>query len=152
MAKKQSKRLGKKQAPSLKKQISSNLSKRANKLLEHYENIEALRAIGDKSETSDLLGKLGSIFDIAEEIPKETFNSKVEGVLHKLKTLKGLIVLNISNTDGKRNFSVTEYTDDRKSVVDLEFKIRSSNNIDNKDLKVMNNLYKKHKRIKQLFD
>ena len=152
MAKKQSKRLGKKQAPSLKKQISANLSKRANKLLEHYENIEALRAIGDRSESSDLLGKLGSIFSIAEEVPTDTFNSKIEGVLHKLKTLKGLIVLNISNTDGKKNFNTAEYVEDRKSVVDIEFKIQSSNNVDNSDLKVMNSLYKKHKRIKQLFD
>jgi hypothetical protein len=150
MAKKQSKR--KRQAPTLKKQISSNLSKRANKLLEHYENIEALRAIGDKTETSDLLGKLGSIFNIADEVPADTFKSSVENVLQKLKTLKGLIVLNISNTDGKKNFSTTEYIEDRKSVVDIEFKIQSTGSTNKQDLKVMNSLYKKHKRIKQLFD
>ena len=153
MAKKQSRRQrGKRQAPTLKKQISSNLSKRANKLLEHYENIEALRAIGDKSETSNLLGKLGSIFNITEEVPNDTFNSKIESVLHKLKALKGLIVLNISNTEGKKNFNTVEYVDDRKMVVDIEFKIQSTGSIDKDDLKVMNKLYKKHKQVKQLFD
>ena len=89
MAKKQSKgQRRKKQQPTLKKQISSNLSKRANKLLEHYESIEALRAVGDRSETSDLLNKLGSIFNTTDEVPTDIFTSKVEGVLSKLKTLK----------------------------------------------------------------
>ena len=138
----------KKQAPTLKKQISSNLSKRANKLLEHYENIEALRAIGDKSESSNLLNKI----DTTDDTPKNTFTSKVGDVLHKLKILKDLIVLNISNTDGKKNFSTIEYVKDRKSVVDIEFKIKAAGMIDKSDLSMMNKLYKKHKQIKQLFE
>ena len=153
MAKKQSKRQrGKKQSPTLKKQISSNLSKRANKLLEHYENIEALRSVGEKSETSDLLGKLGSIFSIADEIPKDVYSPKVEGVLIKLKTLKTLIILNISNTEDKKNFDTEEYRSDRMFVTDTVFKINASNSVDMDDLKTMNTLYKKHKQIKQLFD
>jgi hypothetical protein len=153
MAKKQSRRQrGKKQSPTLKKQISSNLSKRANKLMEHYENIEALRTVGEKSETSDLLGKLGSIFNIAEEIPKDVYSPKVEGVLGKLKTLKTLIILNISNTEDKKNFDTEEYRADRMYVTDTVFKINASNSVDKKDLKTMNTLYKKHKQIKQLFD
>jgi len=149
MAKKQR---GKKQPPTLKKQISSNLSKRANKLLEHYENIEALREIGERSETSDLLGKLGSIFNIADEVPKDTFSSKIEDVLSKLKTLKQLIILNILNTEDKKNFDTEEYREDRMFITDTIFKIHSSNTVDIADLKTMNNLYKKHKHIKQLFD
>tara|TARA_R110000744_G_scaffold196037_1_gene315205 strand:+ start:281 stop:742 length:462 start_codon:yes stop_codon:yes gene_type:complete len=153
MAKKQLKRQrGKKQPPTLKTQISSNLSKKANKLLEHFENIEALRAIGDKSETSNLLGKLGNIFDTAEEIPKDTFNSKVEGVLAKLKTLKQLIILNIVNTEDKKNFNTQEYREDRMFVTDTVFKIHGIGKVDTTDLKTMNTLYKKHKQIKQLFD
>ena len=154
MARKQSKKLrGKKQQPTLKKQISSNLSKRANKLLEHYENVEALGKVGESnSESSQLLSKLGDIFNTAEEVPKDTFSSKIEEVLNKLKTLKKLIVLNISNTEGKKNFSAAEYVDDRKSVVDIEFKIQASNDVDKLDLNIMNVLYKKHKQIKRLFD
>ena len=152
MAKKQSKRLRKKQAPTLKKQISSNLSKRANKLLEHYEGIEALRAIGDKSETSDLLGKLGSIFNNTEEVSGDTLTSRIRDILGKLKTLKQLIILNLSNTEDKKNFDTKEYREDRKFVTDTVFKIHASNSIDNSDLKTMNILYKKHKQIKQLFD
>jgi len=153
MAKRQSKRQrGKKQPPTLKKQISSNLSKRANKLIEHYENIEALRTVGEKSETSDLLGKLGSIFNTADEVPKDVYNPKVEGVLGKLKTLKTLIILNISNTENKKNFDTEEYRSDRMFVTDTVFKINASSSVDTEDLKTMNTLYKKHKQIKQLFD
>ena len=153
MAKKQSKgQRRKKQQPTLKKQISSNLSKRANKLLEHYESIEALRAVGDRSETSDLLNKLGSIFNTTDEVPTDIFTSKVEGVLSKLKTLKQLIIFNISNTDGKKNFSTKEYIEDRKFVADVVFKVHASTVVDKTDLLKMNTLYKKHKQIKQLFD
>jgi len=95
---------------------------------------------------------LTDIFDDADKVPKGSFKSSIEDILHKLKTLKKLIVLNISNTDGKKNFSTIEYINDRKSVVDIEFKIQGSNTIDHKDLKSMNTLYKKHKQIKQLFD
>ena len=153
MAKRQSKRQrGKKQPPTLKKQISSNLSKRANKLLEHYENVEALRVVGEKSETSDLVNKLGSIFNTTEEVPKDVYSPKVEGVLSKLKTLKNLIILNISNTEDKKNFDTEEYKSDRMFVTDTVFKINASNSIDTEDLKTMNVLYKKHKQIRQLFD
>ena len=153
MAKRQSKRRrGKKQPPTLKKQISSNLSKRANKLIEHYENVDALRAIGDRSEKSNLLGKLGSIFDTTEKVPENLFPSKVEDILHKLKTLKKLIILNIARTEGKKNFDTPEYVEDRKVVVDIEFKIQSTSKINSNDLKLMNKLYKKHKQVKQLFD
>ena len=153
MARKQSRSpRGKKQPPTLKAQVSSNLSKKANKLLEHFENIDALREIGDKSETSNLLGSLGSIFDISEEVPKDTFNSKVEDVLGKLKTLKQLIILNIINTEDKKNFDTEEYRGDRMFVTDTVFKIHASSALDTNDLQTMNTLYKKHKRIKQLFD
>ena len=108
--------------------------------------------MGEKSDSSTLINSLGSIFEKSDEVPANTFKSSVEDVLQKLKTLKGLIVLNISNTDGKKNFSTAEYIEDRKSVVDIEFKIQSSGNVNNKDLKSMNNIYKKHKQIKQLFD
>ena len=83
MVKKQSrKQLGNKRQPTLKKQISSNLSKRANKLLEHYENIEALGKVGESnSESSNLLSKLGDVFNISEEVPKDTFSSKVRFTL-----------------------------------------------------------------------
>ena len=150
MAKKQ---LGKKRQPTLKKQISSNLSKRANKLLEHYENIEALGKVGESnSETSQLLSKLGDVFNISEEVPKDTFNSKVEGVLGKLKTLKQLIVYNIMCTEDKKNFDTAEYREDRMFVTDTVFKIHATSDVDVNDLKKMNNLYKKHKQVKQLFD
>ena len=153
MAKKQLKKSrGKRKPPTLKTQISSNLSKKANKLLEHFENIEALRAIGDKSETSDLLGKLGNIFDTVEEVPKDTFSSSVENVLGKLKTLKQLIILNIVSTEDKKNFDTEEYRADRMFVTDTVFKIHASGVVDKHDLKTMNVLYKKHKQIKQLFD
>ena len=150
---KQSKRQrGRKQQPTLKKQISSKLSKLANQHLEHFENVDLLRKVGEKSNTSKLVNSLESIFSVSEEVPKDTFNSKIEDVLGKLKTLKRLIALNISNTKDKKNFNNDEYIQDRKSVVDLEFKVQSSNQSDTDDLKVMNQLYKKHKRIKQLFD
>jgi len=138
--------------PTLKKQISSKLSKLANKHLDHFEMQDLLRKVGEKSDGSKLVDSLGSIFNTAEEIPADTFNARVEGVINKLKTLKKLIVLNISNTGSRKNFNTDEYVEDRKSVVDIEFKIHASNTIDIADLKTMNNLYKKHKQIKQLFD
>ncbi len=154
MAKKQSrKQLGKKRQPTLKKQISSNLSKRANKLLEHYENIEALGKVGESnSESSQLLSKLGDVFNISEEVPKDTFSTKVEGVLGKLKTLKQLIIFNIMSTEDKRNFDTEEYRVDRMYITDTVFKIHATSEVDKEDLKKMNTLYKKHKQIKQLFD
>ena len=154
MAKRQSrKQRGKKQPPTLKKQISSNLSKRANKLLEHYENIEALGKVGESnSESSQLLSTLGSIFNTTEELPKDTFSSKVEDVLGKLKTLKQLIIYNISCTEDKKNFDTEEYREDRMFVTDIVFKIHATSDVDKDDLKTMNSLYKKHKRVKQLFD
>ena len=154
MAKRQSrKQRGKKQPPTLKKQISSNLSKRANKLLEHYENVEALGKVGESnSESSQLLSKLGDIFNISEEVPNDTFSTKVEGVLGKLKTLKQLIVYNIACTEDKKNFDTEEYRADRMFVTDTVFKIHATREVDNEDLKTMNTLYKKHKRVKQLFD
>ena len=154
MAKRQSrKQRGKKQPPTLKKQISSNLSKRANKLLEHYENIEALGKVGESnSESSQLLNTLGSIFNTTEDLPKDTFSSKVEDVLGKLKTLKQLIIYNISCTEDKKNFDTEEYREDRMFVTDIVFKIHATNEVDKDDLKTMNTLYKKHKRVKQLFD
>ena len=151
MAKRQSKKQGKK-LPTLQKQRAKKLSKLANRLLEHYEGVEALRKVGEKSEKSNLLGSLGGIFDLSEEVPKDTFDNKTENVLKKLKTLKGLILLNITSTDGKKNFNTEEYKDDRKFVADTVFKITASNNVNTDDLKKMNKLYKKHKRIKQLFD
>jgi len=150
MAKKQR---GKKQTPTLKKQISSNLSKRANRLLEHYENIEALGKVGNaNSETSKLMSRLGDIFNTTEEVPKDTFSSKVEDALSKLKTLKQLIILNIHNTEDKKNFDTEEYREDRMFITDTIFKIHSSNTVDSTDLKTVNKLYKKHKQVKQLFD
>jgi len=149
MAKKQR---GKKQQPTLKKQKSKKLAKLANKHIEHFDNVDLLRTIGEKSESSTLINSLESIFDKSDEVPKDTFNSSIESALQKLKFLKNLIVLNISNTDGKKNFSTQEYIDDRKSVVDIEFKIQSTGSIDKGDLKMMNKLYKKHKQVKQLFD
>jgi|TARA_B110000908_G_C9909045_1_gene294512 hypothetical protein len=154
MARKQSKRQrGSKQPPTLKTQISSNLSKRANKLLEHYENIEALGKVGESnSDTSQLLSKIGDIFNISEEVPKDTFSSKVEDVLGKLKTLKQLIIYNIQCTEDKKNFDTDEYREDRMFVTDTVFKIHASNAVDKDELITMNKLYKKHKRVKQLFD
>jgi len=150
MAKKQR---GKKQPPTLKTQISSNLSKRANKLLEHYENIEALGRVGQSnSESSQLLNKLGDIFNTAEEVPKDTFSSKVEDILSKLKTLKQLVIYNIMCTEDKKNFDTDEYREDRMFVTDTVFKIHASNTVDKEDLITMNKLYKKHKQVKQLFD
>jgi len=150
MAKKQR---GKKQPPTLKAQISSNLSKRANKLLEHYENIEALGRVGQSnSESSQLLNKLDDIFNTADEVPADTFNSKVEGILGKLKTLKQLIIYNIMCTEDKKNFDTDEYREDRMFVTDTVFKIHASNTVDKEDLVTMNKLYKKHKQVKQLFD
>ena len=111
-----------------------------------------LRKVGEKSDDKSLVDSLNDIFNTADKVSKDTFKSSIEDVLHKLKTLKNLIVLNISNTDGKKNFSTIEYINDRKSVVDIEFKIQSSGSIDKKDLKMMNKLYKKHKQVKQLFD
>ena len=148
MAKKQRE----KKQPTLKKQISSKLSKLANKHLDHFEMQDLLRKVGEKSADSKLIDSLGSIFNTADEVPADTFNARVEDVLSKLKTLKKLIVLNISNTGSRKNFNTEEYIDDRKMVVDIEFKIHASNTIDKADLKVMNTLYKKHKQIKQLFD
>tara|TARA_R100001377_G_C3167767_1_gene101914 strand:+ start:139 stop:603 length:465 start_codon:yes stop_codon:yes gene_type:complete len=154
MAKKQSrKQLGKRRQPTLKKQISSNLSKRANKLLEHYENIEALGKVGESnSESSQLMNKLGDIFNTTEEIPKDTFSSKVESVLGKLKTLKQLIIYNIMCTEDKKNFDTEEYRSDRMYITDTVFKIHATNETDSSDLIKMNKLYKKHKQVKQLFD
>ena len=154
MAKKQSNgRRVKKQPPTLKTQISSNLSKKANKLLEHFENIEALGKVGNaNSESSQLLSKLGEIFNTTEEVPEDTFSTKVEGVLGKLKTLKQLIILNIMSTEDRKNFDTEEYREDRMFVTDTVFKIHATNDVDTGDLKTMNTLYKKHKRIKQLFD
>ena len=150
MAKKQR---GKKQPPTLKTQISSNLSKRANKLLEHYENIEALGRVGQSnSESSQLLNKLGDIFNTAEEVPKDTFSSKVEDILSKLKTLKQLVIYNIMCTEDKKNFDTDEYREDRMFVTDTVFKIHASSTVDKVDLITMNKLYKKHKQVKQLFD
>ena len=37
-------------------------------------------------------------------------------------------------------------------VTDTVFKIHATSEVDNEDLKTMNTLYKKHKRVKQLFD
>ena len=128
------------------------MSKLANQHLEHFEQVDLLRKVGEKSDTSKLVNSLDSIFSVSEEVPKDTFSSKIEEVLNKLKTLKKLIVLNISNTEGKKNFNAAEYVDDRKSVVDIEFKIQASNDVDKLDLNIMNVLYKKHKRIKRLFD
>ena len=154
MAKKQSNgRRGKKQPPTLKTQISSNLSKKANKLLEHFENIEALGKVGyANSESSQLMSKLGEIFNTTEEVPTDTFSTKVVKVLGKLKTLKQLIILNIMSTEDKKNFDTEEYREDRMFVTDTVFKIHATNEVDTEDLKTMNTLYKKHKRIKQLFD
>ena len=151
MAKKQSKKQGKK-LPTLKRQRAKKLSKIANKLLDHYEGVEALRKIGEKSEASNLLGSLGDIFSNTEEVPRDTFSSKVEQILKKLKTLKQLILLNITSTEDKKNFDTDEYREDRKFVTDTVFRIHATNEVDNNDLKKMNTLYKKHKRIKQLFD
>jgi len=154
MAKKQSKRQRvAKQPPSLKKQVSSNLSKRANKLLEHFENIEALGKVGNaNSETSQLMSSLGVIFNTAEEVPKDAFSSSVESILGKLKTLKQLIILNIMSTEDKKNFDTDEYREDRMFVTDTVFKIHATSEVDKEDLKTMNSMYKKHKRVKRLFD
>ena len=99
-----------------------------------------------------MLGKLGSIFNNTEEVSGDTLTSRIRDILGKLKTLKQLIILNISNTEDKKNFDTKEYREDRKFVTDTVFKIHASNSIDNSDLKTMNILYKKHKQIKQLFD
>lgn len=153
MAKKQvPKKQKQKQHTTLKKETSKKLSKLANKYLDHFNNVDMLRKVGEKSNDKSLVDSLNGIFNTADKVSIDTFKSSVEDVLHKLKTLKSLIVLNISNTDGKKNFSTIEYVNDRKSVVDIEFKIQSSGSIDREDLKMMNKLYKKHKQVKQLFD
>ena len=149
MAKRQK---SKKQQNTLKKQTSKKLNKLASKYIEHFDNVDSLRKVGEKSNTTTLVDSLESIFEGADKVPRDIFKSSIEGVLYKLKTLKKLIVLNISNTDGKKNFNTVEYIDDRKSVVDIEFKIQSTGSTDKEDLKTMNTLYKKHKQIKQLFD
>jgi len=144
--------MAKKQQTTLKKQTSKKLSKLANRHIEHFDNIDLLRKVGERSESSKLINSLNNIFDSADIVPNGMFKSSIEDVLYKLKTLKKLVVLNISNTGGKKNFDTAEYIDDRKSIVDIEFKIHASNGIDTTDLKIMNTLYKKHKQIKQLFD
>lgn len=152
MTKKSKAQQNQKQRDTLKKQISRKLSKLANRYLDHFDSVDLLRKIGEKSSNHSLMDSLSSIFDTATVVSKDVFSSNIEDVLHKLKTLKNLIVLNISNTDGKKNFSTIEYINDRKSVVDIEFKIQSTGSIDKEDLKSMNKLYKKHKQLKQLFD
>jgi hypothetical protein len=142
----------KKQHNTLKKQKSKKLSKIAKKLIDHFDNVDLLRKVGEKSDNDRLIESLTDIFDDTEEITKDTFSSSLEIILEKLKTLKQLILLNISNTAGKKNFCTQELREDRMFVTDIVFKIQSSSTVDNKDLKIMNNLYKKHKRIKQLFD
>jgi len=97
------------------------------------------------------LSKLGDIFNTTE-VPKDTFSSKVESVLDKLKTLKKLVIYNIMCTEDKKNFDTGEYREDRMFVTDTVFKIHATSDVDKEDLKKMNILYKKHKQIKQLFD
>ena len=141
-----------KQVPSLKKQQSKKLSKLANKLLEHYENVDALRRVGEKSDNSNLVGSLGSIFNTTDDVPKDTYSNKIQDVLKKLRTLKNLVILNISLTKDKKNFNTDEYQEDSKFISDIIFKVHASSEVSTIDLEKMNNLYKKHKRIKQLFD
>ena len=98
------------------------------------------------------MSKLGEIFNTTEEVPTDTFSTKVVKVLGKLKTLKQLIILNIMSTEDKKNFDTEEYREDRMFVTDTVFKIHATNEVDTDDLKTMNTLYKKHKQVKQLFD
>ena len=56
------------------------------------------------------------------------------------------------HTEDKKNFNTDEYREDRKLVVDIEFKIQAGGDVDKGELGMMNKLYKKHKQIKQLFD
>ena len=55
-------------------------------------------------------------------------------------------------TEDKKNFDTDEYREDRMFVTDTVFKIHATSDVDVNDLKKMNNLYKKHKQVKQLFD
>ena len=114
-----------KQVPSLKKQQSKKLSKLANKLLEHYENVDALRRVGEKSDNSNLVGSLGSIFNTTDDVPKDTYSNKIQDVLKKLRTLKNLVILNISLTKDKKNFNTDEYQEDSKFISDIIFKVLS---------------------------
>ena len=114
-----------KQVPSLKKQQSKKLSKLANRLLEHYENVDALRRVGEKSDNSNLVGSLGSIFNTTDDVPKDTYSNKIQDVLKKLRTLKNLVILNISLTKDKKNFNTDEYQEDSKFISDIIFKVLS---------------------------
>ena len=96
MAKKQK---SKKHHTTLKKQKSKKLTKIAKKLIDHFDNVDLLRKVGEKSDNDRLIESLTDIFDDTEEITKDTFSSSLEIILEKLKTLKQLILLNIKNTN-----------------------------------------------------
>ena len=75
---------------------------------------------------------------------------KTQDSIDKFQRVLDLISENIKNSKGYKNFSVSEYKEDKKYVFDIKHKTLTITSVNIKDMKLINNIYKKHINIQSI--
>ena len=116
-------------------QLGTNLINQAN-------NNKALKKIGKTKDVESLRDALNDIFE--ELGPNEYNKQRLEDIIKKCKQLQTLINSNIKAVNGSANFDIQDWTNDWETVTDIMFRINSIKVVNLDQLKIMNDLYKKH--------
>ena len=93
---------------------------------------------------SNLTGTLNTFMNSLED------ENDSDSTIKKLDIVLALIHDNIKRSTGLRNFDSADIKSDAKKVFDILMKYRSTKLKDNTDLKIVNKLYNKHKKLSAL--
>ena len=117
----------------------------ADDMLRKADQADALRKLGEKNP--EQASKIENIFAAFEPVKNIM---KTQDSIDKFQRVLDLISENIKNSKGYKNFSVSEYKEDKKYVFDIKHKTLTITSVNIKDMKLINNIYKKHINIQSI--
>tara|TARA_B100000287_G_C20372591_1_gene678319 strand:- start:232 stop:726 length:495 start_codon:yes stop_codon:yes gene_type:complete len=134
------------------------LSQLADRQLDRLEQLDELSKLAKNNSVQgkriqDTVGNL--IDNVSAEYLNNSLNDSAEAIdkfRAKLKILKDLIIDNISLSKPLNNFDTDEYRKDKKKVNDIIFKLESTSVLYVEDKKLMNEIYKVHKKINAILN
>ena len=130
----------------MEKKVRRKLAQMGGKLISKDQQTKKLKQIGQDSNSN-----LGDSF--FKNLGKSLDGKKSNDILKKIELVLDIIRLNISDAKGHRNFDTNEFLQDKNFVFNVKGKYISTGlNPSKDDLKGINKIFNKHKRITKLLN
>jgi len=126
------------------KKVRRKLAQMGGKLISKDQQTKKLKALGKNSGNN-----LSSGF--FENLRISLDEDKSSGILVKIDLALDIIKINIKLSKGHKNFDIDEYKLDKEFIFNIKTKYQSTGIKPlNKELKAINKIFNKHKRITKL--